>query len=275
MTRDRDDHYVLDGGRRGAARLKLLARVKWPTTRTLLRQVGLQSGMRCLDVGCGIGAVTLKLARRVGPTGLAVGIDRDDACLELARQAASRDGLPAVFRNEPVSDLRQDAAYDFVYSRFLLTHLSQPGLAVESMVQAARPGGVVAVEDIEFAAHFSHPRCVALDRYVTLYQEVVKRKGGDANIGPSLVGLLMTAGLEEVHVEVVQPTYRSGLGKRIAQVTMEHIKEAVVGEGLASVQEVDSIVADLDRYAADESTIVSLPRIFQVWGRRAAAQGSG
>lgn len=33
--------------------------------------------MRCLDVGCGIGAVTLKLARWVGPTGQAVGIDSD------------------------------------------------------------------------------------------------------------------------------------------------------------------------------------------------------
>ena len=77
--------YVLRGGEQGAERLRLLARVKWPTTKALLRRVKLQRGMRCLDAGCGIGAVTLQLARRVGPTGQVVGIDVDDRCLALAR----------------------------------------------------------------------------------------------------------------------------------------------------------------------------------------------
>src|SRR5258708_38315263 len=72
MEPDESDTYVLRGGEQGAERLRLLARVKWPTTKALLRQVGLRPGMRCLDVGCGIGAVTLKLARWVGPTGISV-----------------------------------------------------------------------------------------------------------------------------------------------------------------------------------------------------------
>jgi hypothetical protein len=40
-------------GTRAADRLRLLARVKWPTTQ-LLRRCGLQAGMRCLDVGLGL-----------------------------------------------------------------------------------------------------------------------------------------------------------------------------------------------------------------------------
>src|SRR5215468_7907830 len=99
MGQDEFDTYVLRGGEKGAERLRLLARVKWPTTKTLLRRVGLRPGMRCLDVGCGIGAVTLRLAHRVGPTGQAVGIDLDERCLELARQEAARRGLPASFRS--------------------------------------------------------------------------------------------------------------------------------------------------------------------------------
>jgi ubiquinone/menaquinone biosynthesis C-methylase UbiE len=225
--------------------------------------------MRCLDVGCGVGAVTLKLARRVGPTGQAVGIDVDECCLALARQEATRHGLPAVFRREGVNDLREEDAYDLVYSRFLLTHLPEPGRAAERLVRAARAGGLVAVEDIEFAAHFCHPACPALDRYVSLYQQAVQRKGGDPDIGPRLVSLLMDAGLQRVGVEVVQPTYRKGPGKRIAQVTMEHIREAVVAAGLASEGEVAAVVTDLGRFARNPRTILSLPRIFQVWGQRA------
>lgn len=268
METDRAQNYVLAGGRKGADRLRLLARVKWPTTKTLLRRLGLQAGMRCLDVGCGIGAVTLKLARHVGSTGLAVGIDMDDACLELGRKAAVRLGLRAEFRKQSVSDLREEAAYDLVFSRFLLTHLPAPDVAVRGMVRTARPGGIVAVEDIEFAAHFSDPSCGAFDRYVALYQQVVANRGGDPNIGPRLVSLLMDAGLEEVNVDVVQPTYRTGPGKGIARVTLEHIKAAVVDAGLASSDDVDAIAAELDRFVQDPATLLSLPRIFQVWGRR-------
>jgi ubiquinone/menaquinone biosynthesis C-methylase UbiE len=263
------DNYVLRGGEQGAERLRLLARVKWPTTRTLLRRVGLRPGMRCLDVGCGSGAVTLRLARRVGPTGQTVGIDRDERCLELARQEAGRRGLAVVFRAASVDDLAEEGVYDLVFSRFLLTHLPQPGPAVERLARAARPGGLVVVEDIEFAAHFCHPACAAFERYVSLYQQAVRRRGGDPDIGPRLVGLLLDAGLRRVAVEVVQPTFRSGPGKRVAEVTMEHIREAVGAAGLAAPAEVDNIVAELDRFARNPRTLLSLPRIFQVWGRRA------
>jgi ubiquinone/menaquinone biosynthesis C-methylase UbiE len=262
-----NEDYVLLGGEQAAKRLKLLARVKWPTTKTLLRRIGVRNGMRCLDVGCGNGAVTLKLALRVGPTGQAVGIDPDERCLDFARRKAARHKLPAVFRAENVTDLREVDAYDLVYSRFLLTHLPKPDEALARMVRAARPGGCVIVEDIEFAAHFSYPPCPAFSRYVDLYQQAVKRKGADPNIGPRLVSLFLDSGLDDVQVEVVQPTYRSGPGKRIAAITMEHIQDAVIQLGLASAQEVEGIVADLDQFAADSRTLLSLPRIFHAPAR--------
>src|SRR5262245_5473393 len=268
METSGQNDYVLRGGEKGAERLKLLAKVKWPTTKKLLRRAGLREGMHCLDVGCGAGAVTLKMARWVGPTGLAVGIDRDERCLELARQEAARKNLNSVFRAGAVNDLAEESVYDLVFARFVLTHLSEPGKAVEQMVRTARPGGVVVVEDIEFAAHFAHPACPAFERYVSLYQQVVRRKGGDPDVGPRLFGLLLDAGLEQVELEVVQPTFTKGPGKLMAQVTMDNIREAVVGEALATGAEVDAILSGLDALARNPRTILSMTRIFQVWGRR-------
>ncbi len=67
------------------------------------------------------------------------------------------------------------------------------------------------------------------------------------------------------------PTFRDGEGKRVAQVTMEHIREAVVGAGLATSSEVDAIVAELGAFAADDRTLMSMAPTFQVWGRKAHA----
>jgi len=54
----------------------------------------------------------------------------------------------------------------------------------------------------------------------------------------------------------------------MAQVTLEYIRGPVVEGGLASSAEVDAVIAELDEFARSPRTIISLPRIFQVWGRR-------
>ena len=68
-------------------------------------------------------------------------------------------------------------------------------------------------------------------------------------------------------MDVVQPTFLDGEGKRVAQVTMEHIREAVVQAGLAPHAEVNAIIIELDEIARDWRTVISVPRVFQVWGR--------
>jgi SAM-dependent methyltransferase len=261
-------NYVLRGGAAGAERLRLLARVTWPTTEPLLRRAGLGPGLRCLDVGCGLGAVTLEMARSVGSGGQALGFDTDEAALRFARDEAARQWLPATFRAGSALALAEDAAHDLVFARFLLSHLPDPAVAARGLVRAARPGGVVVVEDTDFAGHFSHPACPAFDRYVAVYREVVRRGGGDACVGPRLPALLEDAGLQDVQLTVVQPVYRTGEGKSLAAVTLEHIREAVTAAGLASPQEVGEIIATMDDFTRDPRTIVSLPRLFQVWGRK-------
>jgi hypothetical protein len=83
--------------------------------------------------------------------------------------------------------------------------------------------------------------------------------------------MALEAGLVEVRVGLVVPTLRDGEGKRVAWVTMEHIREAVVGAGLVSGREVDNLVAELVRPAEDDRTLMSIAPTFQVWGRRAGA----
>src|SRR5438876_9709070 len=88
--------YIIRGGVEGRERLRLLSRILRPTTLALFDRVGVRPGMRCLDVGCGGGDVTLELGRLVGPAGRVVGIDIDATKLDLARQEAAAHGVAIV-----------------------------------------------------------------------------------------------------------------------------------------------------------------------------------
>jgi ubiquinone/menaquinone biosynthesis C-methylase UbiE len=113
--------------------------------------------MSCLDVGCGGGDVTLKMAALVGAEGNVVGVDRDEAILRLAGQEAERRGLSVTFRRLDAEELTEQSAYDLVFARYLLSHLPRPQRAVEAMVRALRPGGRLVLEDVFFPGHVCYP----------------------------------------------------------------------------------------------------------------------
>ena len=262
--------YAIKGGRDGNERLRLLSQVMLPTTSQLLTTVGLGEGMKCLDLGCGGGHVAHLMASIVGPQGKVVGTDADGEILALARQDTEAAHLDNVeFRHADASICQGEEEYDLVYARFVLTHLSEPEKCLDAMVKACRSKGVIVIEDIDFTGSFCHPYCAAYERYTELYQKVVHRKGGDPNIGPKLPGMLRKAGAEGVQINVVQPAHLEGDGKFMASITMERISGSLVSEGLATEAEVEQVIAGLNEAAADTETVMSLPRVFQTWGRRA------
>lgn len=136
------------------------------------------------------------------------------------------------------------------------------------MAEAVSKGGVVVVEDIDHGGIFSHPDCPAVNRYVDLYNAVVRSKGADPRIGPRLPELLREAGLHDVQVNMVQPIFTKGEAKRMHAITLENIAGAVIAAGLASFNEIETTIREIEMFAGSPHTIVALPRIFQAWGYR-------
>lgn len=264
-----NDHYVIATGSRGRDRLRILTRVFAQTTGRLLDGLGIVEGMSCLDVGCGGGDVAVDLARRVGPSGRVLGIDLDTISLDIARDEAAEKNLGnVIYEALDVADLQKVGRFDVVYARFLLSHVPDPGAAIARMVGALEPGRILAVEDVEFSAHFCFPECPAFRDYVRLYSQAARERGNDPDIGPRLPSLLREAGVSKVDMNVAQPAGTRGDVKLISPITMENISEAVVSSGLASAQEATRIVEQLYAEARDEHTVLSTPRIVQVWGRK-------
>jgi SAM-dependent methyltransferase len=263
------DHYVIRGGLAGRERLRVLARVKWPTTSALLERVGVAASSRCLDMGCGGGDVTVALAR-LAPDGFVVGADMDEIKLDVARREAADAGLANVDYRvldvmQPPSD---DEQFDLIYMRFLLTHLPDPSLALTQVCARLAPGGALVVEDIDFTGSFCHPDNAAFWRYVQLYTDAVIGRGGDPNIGKRLPSLLRATGLAHPQMNVVQVAGFDGEVKMIAPITLEAIADAVLAADLCTVDELNQTVDDLYAFAADGGSVLSTPRIVQVWGRK-------
>jgi SAM-dependent methyltransferase len=168
-----------------------------------------------------------------------------------------------------VLELELESVFDRVYTRFLLTHLPDPARALRKLVRALKPGGVLLVEDVEMGGRFCYPPFPLFEVGARLYCTAAQRKGGDPEIGPKLPSLLQAAGLQEIDVNLVQPLYLRGPGKRILSLTLRRIAGAVTAEGLASANEFEDLIGEIAAYEARPDTLVSTPRIFQVWGTRA------
>jgi SAM-dependent methyltransferase len=266
------EHYVIRGGVAGRERLRVLARVMWPTTRRLLARVGVPEDARCLDVGCGGGDVTIPLAR-LASRGRVVGVDVDETKLRLARAEAADAGVDNLeFWYEDVTRApHAPGRFDLVYARFLLTHLPDPAEVVGRLVGRLEPGGVLVVEDIDASGHFCHPDSPAFRDYVALYSAAARARGGDPDIGPRLPGLLAGAGLGELGMDVVQPAGFAGEVKQIGPITLEAIGEAAVAAGLVTADRLARLLDELGRFADTEGTVLSIPRVVQAWGRRPTA----
>ena len=268
---DATRRYAIRGGNEGKERLDVLARVLLPTTTQLLDHVGLIRGMKCLDIGCGGGHVTILMARTIGPEGRVIGADTDAKILALAREDAKAAKATNVeFQQQDACAGLWHNEFDVAYARFLLSHLNEPGNCLAAMVEACLPGGTIVIEDTDFAGSFCYPPCAAYERYKELYQELVERRGGDANIGPKLPTMLRRAGIQDIQLNVIQPAHVDGEGKLMASLTMARISDALTAEGLAAESEAQQILTQLNHLAADRETVISLPRIFQVWGKTRA-----
>lgn len=269
------ERYVLRGGQRGYDRLLVLARDRWPDTLSLFQRAGLTKGMRCLDIGCGGGEVTMQMANLVGSEGSATGIDMDGVKLGLGRRASAERGIAnAEFREVNVDEWNEPGEYDVVYSRALLHHLSRPVDLLRRMWAGVRPGGLLLVEDADFGGCCCDPPNAAYDFYVRVYCEVVKRNGGDPTVGRKLYRYCLEEGIPDPRLSVVQSLHLDSESRRLSLSTLEGSADAIVSAGIASAAEVTEALAKLEEASEDPRSFLSGPRIFQIWSRRPRARES-
>jgi SAM-dependent methyltransferase len=234
----------------------------------LLDRVGVHAGEHVLDLGCGPLGVLDLLADRVGPHGRVVGIDREARYLAMAARSLRErdlDRVELVGADAGGTGL-PDGCFDVVHERLLLVNVPRPADVVAEMVRLTRPGGRVAVQDVDWISWTCEP---AHPDWPRLTAAAAEAWSGDVHIGRRLPALLRDAGLVDVGVQAHIRVFRPGdpyhrLLLRFAEIHRERIVEC----GALTAAELDGCVERLGAHLDAPGTVTLYATLFQAWGRR-------
>jgi len=176
------------------------------TERFLARFSKLPASGRMLDLGCGPGDITIRLARAL-PGWQVIGLDAGPNMLRHAELRLAAEALAdrVRFRRSYLPDpsLAQ-GAWDAVVSNSLLHHLPKPQVLWQSVVRLGAPGAAVQIMDLMRPDNEKHAQAL-LEQYAGDAPEVLREDFYNSLLAaytPEEVGAqLIEAGLDRFNVE--------------------------------------------------------------------------
>ena len=197
MTPNPEDTYALGYTAEEHCRLERQAALLAPCTERLFRAAGISPGNRVLDVGSGIGDVSLLLSEIVGPGGEVVGVERDPKSVARAKAKVEAASLKNIsFRESDIAGVNSAGTFDAIVGRFILMYLPDPAKTLRSLAKRLRPGGVMAFLEPSWAA--AHGLSAHLQLYsdcATAIVDTFKACGVNPEMGTAMLMAFQDAGL--------------------------------------------------------------------------------
>jgi len=132
-----------------ARQLEQSSVLREPVMRSAIRWLDLPQGSYGIDVGCGVGSVTLLLAQDIGSEGRVLGLDQEPAFLKRARQRAGQCRGEASLTFQVGSAERlpfADATFDWAWSSDCVGYApGAPDPLLKEIARVVKPGGRVAL----------------------------------------------------------------------------------------------------------------------------------
>ena len=217
----------------------------------------LASGQRLLDVGCGPGTITADMAEIVAP-GEVVALDREPAMVQEAAQASAARGLSNVttLPGDVYALDFADDAFDVVHAHQVLQHLSDPVAALREMRRVAKPDGIVAVRDADYATMTWYPAEPRMDRWLEIYSAVARANRAQPDAGRRLLSWAQAAGFSRVEPSASVWLYadeasRTWWAELWAQrTTGSGMAQGAIAQGIASAGELAGVAEGWRHWAA-------------------------
>jgi len=214
-------------------------------------------GSLVLEVGCGVGAQTVTLARR-SPDARFLSVDVSAESVDAARRRVEAAGLENVeLRQADIFDAPFEAeSFDHVFVCFVLEHLAQPREALAVVKRLLRPGGTITVIEGDHGSAYFHPDSAPAGEAIECLVELQRAAGGNSLIGRELYPLVSDAGFASVHVsprmvyvDASRPELVDGFTRKTFTAMIEGVREPAIAAGLITAERFDEGIRDLHRTA--------------------------
>lgn len=264
-------NYPLGGTSTERDRLLSQAEQYEPTASWLLDQIGVQPGWRAIDIGCGpIGILDL-LSRRVGPGGSVIGLEREPRFVEMARAEIARRGLGnvAIVQADGLDTGLEKNSFDLVHERLVLINVSAREAFLTEMLSLLRPGGMVALEDVDNVSWLCQPAHPSWDVLLNAFHTVFHAGSGDGFVGRRLPVLLHAAGVRNIRTKVTVETPPLGDYRRTHLISLiDSVHDKIIDKGVLAEAELSEHRRALARHLEDPATTVIDKLLVQCWGQK-------
>ena len=164
-------------------------------TEDLLSRAGVVSGMRVLDVGCGVGDVSLLGAELVGPSGAVLGVDRSKEAGVARHRAATAEQRWVRFCSTELDAFVAEEKFDAIIGRLILMYLPNAAETLRRLCRHLRPPGIVAFQEMVMPLTRSNPDGKHFHQCVDWIIETFAGAGFEVEMGSKLFATLLKAGL--------------------------------------------------------------------------------
>jgi SAM-dependent methyltransferase len=241
-------------------------------TEDLLRRGGIVSGMRVLDVGCGVGDVSLLAAELVGPSGTVLGVDRSKDAVSVAHQRAVTAEQPWVrFYATELEAFAAEEKFDAIIGRLILMYLPNPAETLRRLCRYLRPGGIVVFQEMVMPLTHSNPDGKHFHQCRDWIIETFARAGFEVDMGSKLFATFLSAGLhppQMIAAGRVEGGPHSPVYDWLAGVLRSLLPIAErLGVVTAAEVEIETMAERLRNEAVQQNSSIMTPPFIGAWGR--------